>query len=143
MFDDTFIAPLPRSQYLAEIEQVADFITKKIITAKKSYQTSTDVGEKIDILLCLITYQSTLSLLNAAYLTEDYEMLDKAKETYREIPDFVSHTTNFASQDIELYLDKMTDAIQASLSLDVVVLSHLTENQTFIKRAANIYKGSK
>lgn len=141
MFDDTFIAHLPRNQFLSDIEVVTEFVVKKIVAANRSYKTSSDVREKIDILLCLITYKSTLSLLNSAYLTEDIRMLDAAKETYRNLPNHQSHTSDFTDQDMEMFIDRITDATQASLALDLALLSHLTDNNHFMKEAKHIHKG--
>jgi|688.fasta_scaffold499728_2 hypothetical protein len=138
MFSDTFLAPLPRGQQLHEIETVANFIATKILSANKSYLTSNDVSEKIDILLCLITYQSTLSLLNAAYITEDDNTLELAKQTYRNVPNHLTHTTNFTADDLEAFVDMMTEALQASSSIEVILLSHLTDNKSFIGLAESI-----
>lgn len=96
MYDDTFIAPLPRSQLLSEIEMVADFITTKVVAAKKAYITSTNSSEKMDILLCLVSYQSILTLLNSAYYNEDRKALDRAKEIYRTFPDITTDSTDFS-----------------------------------------------
>ena len=143
MYDYPFVAQLPRNQQLHDIELIADFVARKIIAANKSYITSRDIREKIDILLCLITYQSTLSLLNAAYLTEDANALDCAKRAYREMPNHRTHTTNFTEDDLESFVDMMTDAIQASSSLEVMLLCHLTENQSFAMMAESIGTGNK
>lgn len=139
MYEDTFVASLPRSQFLADIEAVADFLTKRILTANRSYQTSTDIGEKVDILLCLITYQSILSLLNTAYVAEDGKMLDAAKDVFRNLPDYQSCTTDFSNQQVDIYIDRITESLQASLALQVTMLSHLTENNSFTTIANQIH----
>lgn len=142
MYEDTFVASLPRSQFLADIEAVADFLTKRILTANRSYQTSTDIGEKVDILLCLITYQSILSLLNTAYVAEDGKMLDAAKDVFRNLPDYQSCTTDFSNQQVDIYIDRITESLQASLALQVTMLSHLTENNSFTTIANQIHSGT-
>ena len=81
-YDDNYI-PFPSSERLDEIEPVATFITKKIVSLKRTLNTSTDLDEKIDTIAGLIMCESSISLLSLAYLTENKSLIEEAKNIYR------------------------------------------------------------
>lgn len=73
------------SHRLQEIEPIADFITKKIVSLRSSMITSTDTQEKIDTLASIVMLQSSLCLLHTAYITENNIHIEQAKNIYRGI----------------------------------------------------------
>ena len=81
-YDDNYI-PFPSSEKLNEIEPVATFISKKIVSLKRTLDTSTDLDEKIDTIAGLIMCESSISLLSLAYLTENNSLIEEAKNIYR------------------------------------------------------------
>ena len=81
-YDDTYI-PSPLNDRLNEIEPIAIFISKKMISLKRTLDTSEDLNEKIDTLSELIMCESSISLLSLAYLTENTSYVEVAKNIYR------------------------------------------------------------
>lgn len=73
------------SHRLQEIEPIADFITKKIVSLRSSMITSNDTQEKIDTLASIVMLQSSLCLLHTAYITENNIHIEQAKNIYRGI----------------------------------------------------------
>jgi hypothetical protein len=138
MNDDQFILPLPRNTKLAEIENITIYIAGRMIAARKSYHSSTDIREKFDIFLCLLTYNSVLTLLNTSYITEDDAALRSAKEAVRKLPDYQTGSTNFPDEMNDQIVDLMVAAIQASNALSIRLLSHIADNENFIDIADKI-----
>ena len=83
-YDDNYI-PIPSSEKLNEIEPVATFISKKMVSLKRTLDTSADLDEKIDTIAGLIMCESSISLLSLAYLTENNSLIEEAKNIYRGI----------------------------------------------------------
>jgi hypothetical protein len=83
-YDDNYI-PFPSSERLDEIEPVAIFISKKMVSLKRTLNTSNDLDEKIDTIAGLIMCESSISLLSLAYLTENNLLIEEAKNIYRGI----------------------------------------------------------
>ena len=81
-YDDNYI-PFPSSEKLNEIEPVAIFISKKMVSLKRTLDTSADLDEKIDTIAGLIMCESSISLLSLAYLTENNSLIEEAKNIYR------------------------------------------------------------
>jgi hypothetical protein len=81
-YDDNYI-PSPLNDRLNEIEPIATFISKKIVSLKRTLDTSEDLNEKIDTLSELIMCESSISLLSLAYLTENHSLIEEAKNIYR------------------------------------------------------------
>lgn len=81
-YDDNYI-PSPSLERLNEIEPVAIFISKKMVSLKRTLNTSEDLNEKIDTLAELIMCESSISLLSLAYLTENTSYVEVAKNIYR------------------------------------------------------------
>jgi len=82
LYDDNYI-PSPSLERLNEIEPVATFISKKMVSLKRTLNTSNDLDEKIDTLSELIMCESSISLLSLAYLTENTSYVEVAKNIYR------------------------------------------------------------
>jgi hypothetical protein len=83
-YDDNYI-PSPLNDRLNEIEPIATFISKKMVSLKRTLNTSTDLDEKIDTIAGLIMCESSISLLSLAYLTENHSLVEEAKNIYREL----------------------------------------------------------
>jgi len=81
-YDDNYI-PFPSSERLDEIEPIATFISKKMVSLKRTLDTSADLDEKIDTIAGLIMCESSISLLSLAYLTENNSLVEEAKNIYR------------------------------------------------------------
>ena len=81
-YDDNYI-PFPSSERLNEIEPIATFISKKMVSLKRTLNTSTDFDEKLDTIAGLIMCESSISLLSLAYLTENNSLIEEAKNIYR------------------------------------------------------------
>lgn len=81
-YDDNYI-PFPSSEKLNEIEPVATFISKKMVSLKRTLDTSADLDEKMDTIAGLIMCESSISLLSLAYLTENNSLIEEAKNIYR------------------------------------------------------------
>jgi len=81
-YDDNYI-PFPSSERLNEIEPVVTFISKKMVSLKRTLNTSNDLEEKIDTIAGLIMCESSISLLSLTYLTENHSLIEEAKNIYR------------------------------------------------------------
>jgi hypothetical protein len=84
MYDDGFI-PLPSSVRLDEIGPTASFISKKMLSLRKTLSTSDDIDERIEVVANMGLCQSSINLLMLAYLSEDASFVDTAKHLYRGI----------------------------------------------------------
>lgn len=83
-FDDGFI-PEPNQIRTDEIIPLVGYIAKTMVALRNTLNTSTDADEQIVTISKLILCQSSISLLSLAYLTEDYEHIEQAKQIYRGI----------------------------------------------------------
>jgi hypothetical protein len=78
----TFL-PLPSHHTAEDIQPVAVFIARKIVSLKRSLATAQDAEERTELTAQLVMCSSALSLLQTAFLTEDAAFIDLAKEIFR------------------------------------------------------------
>ncbi len=83
MYSDTHLFPVYDRTTSESVVPIAAFIAKKIIALKKSFATSNDFDERNEIIAMLMFHQSALLLLSMSFLTEETELIDLAKEIFR------------------------------------------------------------
>ncbi len=63
---------------------LAEFLAKKMRTLN-SFHTSTDSEERLEIIQATTLCAGSLMLLSLAFFTESQELIETAKQTYREL----------------------------------------------------------
>ncbi len=92
MFDDDefdgtashFFPSLPNEKTESVIP-IAQFLAKKMRTLNTSFLTSTDSDERLEIVQAMTLCSGSLMLLSLAFFTESQELIEAAKQTYREL----------------------------------------------------------
>lgn len=82
--DNDFIIPAWQENNIEKIIPVAAYIGKKIKADKIAFMTSTDNEEKTQLMAAMVMCQSSLLLLNMAFMAENNELAEIAKEIIRE-----------------------------------------------------------
>jgi hypothetical protein len=88
MFNDDpqssfYIETLSR-EHLAEVPKLAEFIGRKIATSHRTFSTSSDEDERMEVLEKITMFNASLLLLVLSSLTEDRTVLETSKTIYRE-----------------------------------------------------------
>jgi hypothetical protein len=84
LYEDNFI-PFPPNETGPEIDPIANFVSRKICSLKRTLDTSTDIEEKIDTISEILMCEASIALLTLAYLTENASLIEDAKNIYRGI----------------------------------------------------------
>lgn len=80
----TFL-PLPPHHRTDEIQPIAAFIARKILTLKRSLSTAQDADEKVELAAQMTMCEISIALLVMAFLTEDSSLIETAKDIFRGI----------------------------------------------------------
>ncbi len=64
---------------------VAEFLARKMRNLNTSFHTSTDSEERLEIIQATTLCSGSLMLLSLAFFTESQELIEAAKQTYREL----------------------------------------------------------
>ena len=84
MTNEDIYIPAPSYSGIAnDIEPIAEFIGRKIVSLRQSLRSSTDLDEKIDIIASLVMCESAISLLQTAYLLKSPALIESAKNIWR------------------------------------------------------------
>ena len=129
MLDKSHESNLHRSGDRYSLSVLNTRISAMTAEAQMNHLSTNDLSKKIDILLCLITYQNTMSLLNAACLLGNTKAHEEAIKTYELLPDYHDHSINFDAVMLENLINQITDATILSLQINSGAIHDTLKNK--------------